>query len=103
MELLLEIAFDFLLECILANFSNKKVKRWIRLPLLLLMYFVFISLFVSLVVNGSNAITKGEIGKGFLLLGCIIVQIGIGYWYIAKRKRVKTPNVEVLDEAQTTL
>lgn len=76
MDLLGEIFFELLLEGSLELGTNRKVPKWIRYPVLILLV-LFFSLIVGLIFVVGLSILKKNVGIGlFLIAAAIILLIG---------------------------
>lgn len=74
MDILFEIVFDLLFEGSLEIASDKKISKWIRYPLIVLLIFLFAVVIVSLFVLGIY-IFEDSIVMSIILIVCSLLML----------------------------
>lgn len=74
MDILFEIVFDLLFEGSLEIASDKKISKWIRYPLIVLLIFLFTVVIVSLFVLGIY-IFEDSIVMSIILIVCSLLML----------------------------
>ena len=78
MDDLIEFALELLLEGSMELSKNKKVPKWIRYPLIVLLTLFFGTVTVGLVVIGILLIPDSPIGGGLIaIVGAVLLVLGL--------------------------
>lgn len=101
MDELVELILELMFEGIIAIGNNKKISKWIRYPLMIIM------LLLVLLINGLcfllGIVALRERETGFIILGIILILCGVGlllgiikqvkkYWDSEKNETSKISN-----------
>ena len=84
MDELIELILGLIFEGIITIGNNKKISKWIRYPLMILILLLVLLINVLCLILGIIALREKEIG--FIILGIILIGCGIGFLFnILKR------------------
>ena len=83
MEFLIEVLLELILEGGIEISSNKKVPKWIRYPMIVLILLFFTFVIVAILALGMYILTKN------IFMGIVIITIGV-ILLISQRERSKS-------------
>lgn len=84
MEFLLELVIELLFEGTIEISSNKKVSKWIRYPLLVILILFFAVVIFGIIIVGLYTLKENTLG-GILILATGLFMLGMSIYKFRKR------------------
>ena len=98
MDFLFELVFTLLFEGALDIAKNKKISKWVRYPVAVLIALLVVGIFAVVGIVGVFVIIKGEIYIGLVLVALDALIITLGIVKLVKKIKIKRAINEALKE-----